>query len=85
MLVYAAYKLFEALAPLIGFEDLHERALRPGELLHSSVKERQAWADHAESYLDEVRALVQTSLLKAWAAAWATRLGVEDQDVERIK
>ena len=85
MLVYAVDKLFEALAPLIGFEDLHERALRPGELLHSSVKERQAWADHAESYLDEVRALVQTSLLKAWAAAWATRLGVEDQDVDRIK
>lgn len=85
MLVYAIEKLFEALAPIIGFEDLHERALRPGELLNSSEKERQAWADHAEAHLDNVRVLVQTTLLETWAAAWAHRLGVQDQDVDQLK
>lgn len=89
MLVYAIDRLMDALAPVLGFEHVHGRAPRPGELLASTKEERQMWADQAEEVLyDDVRMLVQTTLLDAWATAWTTRLGIASQrriGVGRIK
>lgn len=86
MLVYAMDRLFSALSPIIGFEDTHGHAPKPGELLGVSEKDILMWADHAASKQDEVRKFVQDTLLGVWAKAWAKRLGLSpDVSVDRLK
>ena len=75
--LYAAEKLFDALAPLVGFELVHERAPAPGELLGASAADVHMWADHATSEaLEGVLADLRAELQRHWVDAWSRRLGV---------
>jgi len=76
MLVYAIEHLLDALAPLIGFEEAHGRAPRPGELLAAPATDLALWADAAEAHRAPVGEAVKATLHEAWAHAWAQRLGV---------
>ncbi|WFD21286.1 hypothetical protein MCAP1_003547 [Malassezia caprae] len=76
MLVYAIERLLDALAPLIGFEEAHGRAPRPGELLAAPATDLALWTDAADAHRAHVCADVQAAMHEAWTHAWAQRLGI---------
>ncbi|WFD28836.1 hypothetical protein MNAN1_003851 [Malassezia nana] len=84
-IVFAVERLFDALAPLIGFEHVHTRAPRPGELLAASKTDRALWADAAETHRAPLRTAIMDTLRTAWARAWALRLGVEYDDAHTLQ
>ena len=86
MILYAVDQLLEALAPVIGFERVHERAPLPGELLAADAKTRAMWADEAmEACAAPIRAALKDTLLAEWAAAWCARLGVASKGMHTDK
>ena len=81
MALFAIERLVEALAPVLGFEDVHGRAPRPCELLDADAKQRSEWADHATATrLEPIREELVDSLLAAWKSAWRERLGLVRAD-----
>lgn len=79
MLLFAIERLFDALAPLVGFEAVHERAPQPGELLAASAQDVALWADAAEAHRASVCAAVEDTMHKAWEHGWAQRLGIQNK------
>ncbi|WFD01126.1 hypothetical protein MYAM1_003887 [Malassezia yamatoensis] len=86
MILYAIDQLLESLAPVLGFEDIHQRAPRPGELLLADDSQRAMWADHGMDTLAEsIRDQLKNTLLSEWANAWLLRLGVQSRGASQDK
>lgn len=79
MLCYAMDRLFDALAPLLGFEIQSESAPAPGDLSDVSRESVQDLARVAESERSDLQAYTRDELQAAWLAAWCRRLGVSVQ------
>lgn len=76
MVLFAIDKLIDALAPVIGFEIVHERAPAPGELSGASQADVAEWTDAADSTREPISAAARDILLAEWETLWASRLGL---------